>query len=51
MSLRPQLEAIVYAAEIPISLDQILSLVKESVLAETPGIDVAGNQVARPRHA
>jgi segregation and condensation protein B len=25
----------------PISLDQILSLVKESVLAETPGLDVA----------
>jgi len=39
--LRPQLEAIVYAAETPISLDQILSLVKESVLAESPGIDVA----------
>ncbi len=39
MSLRPQLEAIIYAAETPISLDQILSLVKESVLAETPGID------------
>jgi segregation and condensation protein B len=41
MSLRPQLEAIIYAAETPISLEQILSLVKESVLAETPGIDVA----------
>jgi segregation and condensation protein B len=41
MSLRPQLEAIVYAAEIPISLDQIFSLVKESLLAETPGIDPA----------
>jgi len=41
MSLRPQLEAIIYAAETPISLDQIFSLVKESVLAETPGIDVA----------
>src|SRR6202795_2606915 len=41
MSLRAQLEAIVYAAEIPISLDQILSLVKESLLAETPGIDAA----------
>jgi len=41
MSLRPQLEAIIYAAEIPISLDQILSLVKESLLAETPGIDAA----------
>jgi segregation and condensation protein B len=41
MSLRPQLEAIIYAAETPISLDQILSLVKESLLAETPGIDAA----------
>jgi segregation and condensation protein B len=41
MSLRPQLEAIIYAAEIPISLDQIFSLVKESLLAETPGIDAA----------
>jgi len=41
MSLRPQLEAIIYAAEAPISLEQILSLVKESLLAETPGIDAA----------
>jgi segregation and condensation protein B len=39
MSLRPQLEAIIYAAETPISLDQIFSLVKESALAETPGIE------------
>jgi segregation and condensation protein B len=39
--LRPQLEAIIYAAETPISLDQIFSLVKESLLAETPGIDAA----------
>ncbi|MGA7287671.1 MAG: SMC-Scp complex subunit ScpB [Terriglobales bacterium] len=39
MSLRPQLEAIIYAAETPISLDQIYSLVKESLLAETPGVD------------
>src|SRR5882762_8490654 len=41
MSLKPQLEAIIYAAETPISLDQIFSLVKESLLAETPGIDPA----------
>jgi segregation and condensation protein B len=41
MSLKPQLEAIIYAAETPISLDQILSLVKESLLVETPGIDAA----------
>jgi segregation and condensation protein B len=41
MSLRPQLEAIIYAAETPISIEQILLLVRESVLAETPGIEVA----------
>jgi segregation and condensation protein B len=41
MSLKPQLEAIVYAAETPISLDQILSLVKDSILAEAPEIDTA----------
>jgi len=41
MSLRPQLEAIIYAAETPISLDQIYSLVKDSVLAETPEIEPA----------
>jgi segregation and condensation protein B len=41
MSLRAQLEAIIYAAETPISLDQISSLVKESLLAETPGTDAA----------
>jgi segregation and condensation protein B len=39
MSLKPQLEAIIYAAEIPISLGQIYSLVKESLLAETPGVE------------
>src|SRR6266478_4171355 len=39
MSLRAQLEAIIYAAETPISLDQISSLVKESLLAETPGLE------------
>ena len=41
MSLKPQLEAIIYAAETPISLDQISLLVKESLLAETPGIEAA----------
>src|SRR6266436_3714342 len=41
MSLRAQLEAIIYAAETPISLDQISSLVKESLLAASPGIDPA----------
>ena len=41
MSLKPQLEAIIYATETPIPLDQILPLVKDSLLAETPGIDDA----------
>jgi segregation and condensation protein B len=41
MSLKAQLEAIIYAAEMPISLDQITPLVKESILAEAPGIDDA----------
>jgi segregation and condensation protein B len=39
MPLKPQLEAIIYAAETPITLDQMIPLVKESVLAETPEID------------
>ncbi|HET6180484.1 MAG TPA: SMC-Scp complex subunit ScpB [Candidatus Sulfotelmatobacter sp.] len=34
MSLKAQLEAIVYAAETPITLEQIAQLVKESVLAD-----------------
>jgi segregation and condensation protein B len=33
MSLKAQLEAIVYAAEMPITLDQIIQLVKDGVLA------------------
>jgi segregation and condensation protein B len=41
MPLKPQLEAIIYAAEIPITLDQIIPLVKDSVLAESPDIDAA----------
>jgi segregation and condensation protein B len=41
MSLKAQLEAIIYAAETPISLDQVFALVKDSLLAETPGIDAA----------
>jgi segregation and condensation protein B len=34
MSLKPKLEAIIYAAENPVTLDQILQLVKESTPAE-----------------
>ena len=41
MPLKPQLEAIIYAAETPITLDQIIPLVKESVLVEGPEIDPA----------
>lgn len=41
MSLRAQLEAIIYAAEMPITLDQITPLVKESILTEAPGIEDA----------
>jgi segregation and condensation protein B len=34
MGLRAQLEAIIYAAETPITLEQMVQLVKESVIAE-----------------
>src|SRR5690242_8803342 len=34
MSLKAQLEAIIYAAENPVTLDQIIALVRESVVAE-----------------
>src|ERR1700745_1092307 len=36
MSLKAKLEAIVYATEAPVTLDQIIQLVKDSVVAETP---------------
>jgi segregation and condensation protein B len=41
MSLKAQLEAIIYAAETPIPLDHIVPLVKDSILTEAPGIDDA----------
>jgi segregation and condensation protein B len=41
MSLKPQIEAIIYAAETPISLEQIFSLVKESMTAESPEMEQA----------
>lgn len=41
MSLKPQLEAIIYAAETPISLEQIFSLLKESMTAENPEMEQA----------
>ena len=34
MSLRAQLEAIIYAAETPITLEQMTALVKETIVAE-----------------
>src|ERR1700689_4676423 len=34
MSLKAKLEAIIYAAEMPVTLDQLIELVKESVLSE-----------------
>jgi len=39
MTLKPQLEAVIYAAETPISIEQIIPLVKDSILAERPEID------------
>lgn len=41
MSLKSRIEAIIYAAETPVSTDQIFDLVKESVLAEQEGADEA----------
>jgi chromosome segregation and condensation protein ScpB len=37
MSLKAQLEAIIYAAETPITLEQMTQLVKESVVAAGAG--------------
>ena len=34
MNLKPQLEAIIYAAETPVTLDQIFQLVKSSIPSE-----------------
>jgi len=39
--MKPQLEAIIYAAETPITIEQIVPLVKDSVLAEAPEIEAA----------
>jgi segregation and condensation protein B len=39
MSLKAKIEAIVYAAETPVTLEQIFQLVKESVVAEQEGVD------------
>jgi segregation and condensation protein B len=41
MSLKAKIEAIVYAAETPVTLDQISHLVKESMVVEQPSADDA----------
>ena len=42
MSLKAKIEAIVYAAETPVTLEQIFHLVKDSVLADQRDLDEAG---------
>ena len=42
MSLKPKLEAIIYAAETPITLDHMVQLVNDSVANETAPADDAG---------
>lgn len=41
MSLKAKLEAVIYAAEQPVSLEQMSQVVKDAVLAEHPGADDA----------
>ena len=41
MSLKPQLEAIVYATETPVTLEQIVPLVKDSIVAEHGALEDA----------
>jgi segregation and condensation protein B len=41
MSIKPRIEAIIYAAETPVTFEQIFDLVKESMLAEQEGADEA----------
>jgi segregation and condensation protein B len=41
MSLKAKIEAVVYAAEMPVTQEQIFQLLKESVVAEQEGIDDA----------
>jgi segregation and condensation protein B len=42
MSLKAQIEAIIYAAETPVTLEQIVQLVKDTVRAEDNSLDDAG---------
>lgn len=45
MSLKAKLEAIIYAAETPITLDQMVELVKEPVIAEGVSDETATNEI------
>ena len=49
MSLKAKLEAIIYAAETPITLDHIVQLVKGSVVAEGTAEDAAGDAEVKSR--
>jgi segregation and condensation protein B len=44
MSLKAKLEAIIYAAETPITLDQMVELVKESVISDGAPDEAAANE-------
>jgi chromosome segregation and condensation protein ScpB len=47
MSLKAKLEAIIYAAETPITLDHIFQLVKESVIGEGAVDEAEAKSVVR----
>jgi segregation and condensation protein B len=49
MSLKAQLEAIIYAAETPITLEQMTQLVKQTVIAEGAGKDAADEAEMKSR--
>jgi segregation and condensation protein B len=49
MSLKAKLEAIIYAAETPITLDHIIQLVKESVVAEVAAGDASNDAEVKSR--
>jgi segregation and condensation protein B len=49
MSLKAQLEAIIYAAETPITLEQMIQLVKDTVIAEGATDDAAIKSQVRSR--
>jgi segregation and condensation protein B len=46
MSIKARIEAIIYAAETPVTLEQIFELVKESVMAGQEGIDANAAKAA-----